>query len=228
MKRLAIDTSSLACTVALRVGNDILERHEEQAREHTRLLMPMIREVLDEAGVSLTDLDAIVLGNGPGSFIGMRIAASVAQGLAFGAGLRIIPISSLAAIAAEVMDTTDAKIVAVAQDAHLHEVYLGLYERGTDDLPRAICDERLQAEGVIAELSGSERHRTLAAGEGWQRYPGLFAVNKAALAGPPTVQYPRASFLLALSDLSAAIQPAGIQPAYLRHKVAEKPTPQRP
>ncbi|MDH3820726.1 MAG: tRNA (adenosine(37)-N6)-threonylcarbamoyltransferase complex dimerization subunit type 1 TsaB, partial [Gammaproteobacteria bacterium] len=86
MNLLAIDTSSLACSVALRVGDVVIERHEEQAREHTRLLTPMIREVLTESGMHLPHLDAIVLGNGPGSFIGMRIAASVAQGLAHGAG----------------------------------------------------------------------------------------------------------------------------------------------
>ena len=86
----------------------------------------MIRGVLDEAGVpNSRDLDAIVLGNGPGSFIGMRIAASVAQGLAYGAGLNIVPVSSLAAVAAEVMAETGADRVIVAQDAHMNEVYLG-------------------------------------------------------------------------------------------------------
>lgn len=226
MKRLALDTSSLACTVALRVGDTIIERHEEQAREHTRLLMPMIRDVLREAAMSLSDLDAIVLGNGPGSFIGMRIAASVAQGLAFGAGLRIIPVSSLAAVAAEVMDKSDASLVAVTQDAHLHEVYLGLYARGEDDLPHAICDERLQGEGAIGELSRRDRPMTVAAGLGWQRYPGLFTLNVQWLSQQSAVHNPRARYLLSLSDPSAAVDAADIQPAYLRHKVAEKPGPQ--
>jgi tRNA threonylcarbamoyladenosine biosynthesis protein TsaB len=149
VKRLAIDTSSLACTVALRTGDTLIERHEEKPREHTQLLMPMIRDVLLEADVALTDLDAIVLGNGPGSFIGMRIAASVAQGLAFGAGLKIIPVSSLAAVAAEVFDQSDTDRVAVAQDAHMNEVYLGLYARGEDDLPQPMGSERLQGQRVI-------------------------------------------------------------------------------
>jgi len=228
VKRLALDTSSLACTVALRIGDEIFERHEEQAREHTRLLMPMIRSVLDEAGVSLTDLDAIVLGNGPGSFIGMRIAASVAQGLAYGAGLKIIPVSSLAAVAAELMDKPEAKTVAVAQDAHLHEVYLGLYERGADGLPRPISDERLQATGAIDELSRGEAHLMLAAGQGWERYPGLFAANEQWLAGKPHVLYPRARYLLSLSALGSAIDAGDLKPAYLRHKVAEKPAQRGP
>jgi len=223
VKLLAIDTSSLACTVALGIGDQLIERHEEQPREHTRLLMPMIRDVLEQAGVVLGDLDAIVLGNGPGSFIGMRIAASVCQGLAHGAGLNIIPVSSLAAVAAEVMDSTDATIVAVTQDAHMHEVYLGLYERGGRNLPMPVCDERLHAQGVIEELQRGERVSTVAAGQGWQRYPKLLAANETLLGGHSGILYPRASCLLALAELSTAIPPQDIQPAYLRQKVAEIP-----
>jgi tRNA threonylcarbamoyladenosine biosynthesis protein TsaB len=223
VKLLAIDTSSLACTVALGIGVELIERHEEQEREHTRLLMPMIRDVLDQAGVVLEDLDAIVLGNGPGSFIGMRIAASVSQGLAHGAGLRIVPVSSLAAVAAEVMATTDAEIVAVTQDAHMQEVYMGVYARRADGLPQSVCDERLQSQGVIEELQRCERSSTIAAGYGWQRYPNLLAANEPLVGGQSDVLYPRAAYLLALADISDAVLPQDIQPAYLRQKVAEKP-----
>lgn len=224
--RLALDTSSVACTVALDVGGTVFERHEEQPREHTRLLMPMIRSVLEEADVSLADLDAIVLGNGPGSFIGLRIAASVAQGLAHGAGLKIIPVSSLAAVAAEVFDSTDGDQVAVAQDAHMNEVYLGLYERGDDDLPVLLNDERLQRQGVIDELSGDDAKFVLA-GQGWQRYPGLAAANKAGFAEQSDVFFPRAAYLLAIADQFNELEPKDLQPAYLRQKVAEKPTPKK-
>ena len=223
MKLLAIDTSSLACTVALGIGDELIERHEEQEREHTRLVMPMIRDVLDQAGVKLADLDAIVLGNGPGSFIGMRIASSVSQGLAHGAGLKIIPVSSLAAVAAKVMDTSDAEVVAVTQDAHMQEVYMGLYARGAHNLPQPICDERLQSQDIIEELRRGDRSSSFAAGQGWQRYPKLLAANESVLGGQSPVLYPHAANLLKLAELSAAIQPEEIQPAYLRQKVAEKP-----
>ena len=106
MRLLAFDTSSVACTVGLQDGDELFIQHEEQPREHTRLLMPMIRSVLAEAHVELSDLDGIVLGNGPGSFIGMRIAASVAQGLAFGANLRIAPVSSKSAFVAPIRIAT--------------------------------------------------------------------------------------------------------------------------
>lgn len=222
--RLALDTSSLACTVALDVGDTVFERHEEQAREHTRLLMPMIRSVLEEAGVSLVDLDAIVLGNGPGSFIGLRIAASVAQGLAHAAGLRIVPASSLAAIAAEVFNSSGANHVAVAQDAHMSEVYLGLFDRGDNNLPVLLNIERLQGQGIIEEMSGSDANFVFA-GQGWQRYPGLTSANLEARESLSGVLYPRARYLLATAAQCNAIDPKDIQPAYLRQKVAEKPTP---
>ncbi len=223
MKRLALDTSSLACSVALGVDDVLIERHEEQPREHTRLLLPMIRAVLKEARVELPALDAIVLGNGPGSFIGMRIAASVAQGLAHGAGLKIIPVSSLAAVAAEVFGSSDADVVAVAQDAHMNEVYLGLFTRGDDDLPRPLSGERLQSQVPIAELEEMSRMRRVAAGCGWQRYPNLMNLNRSSFCEESSVLYPRARYLLALSGQATAVDPQDIDPAYLRRKVAEIP-----
>ena len=227
MKLLALDTSSLACTVALRLGDKLLERHEEQAREHTRLLMPMIREVLQESGAELPDLDAIVLGNGPGSFIGMRIAASVAQGLAHGAGLKIVPVSSLAAVAAEAFSEASAEEVVVAQDAHMNEVYLGKFSRGTAGEPVAMSAEVLHGHEVIDDLSVSGAAARIAAGQGWQRYPKLMAINKQHFYGESDVLYPRGRFLLTLGATALAqgdfLLPEDIAPAYLRNKVAEKP-----
>ena len=221
-KLLAIDTSSVACTVAVSNGDTVVERHTEQPRKHTHLLMPMIREVLDESGMSLTDLDAIVLGNGPGSFIGMRIAASVSQGLAHGAGLNIIPVSSLAAIAAETLDASDAELVAVAQDAHMNEVYLGLYARDKDNLPRLIASEYLQGQNVIKSFSTRDQ-MFMIAGQGWRRYPELTAINAQWIGGQSKVLYPRAAWLLTLADIANAIKPKDVEPAYLRKKVAELP-----
>ena len=231
MKLLALDTSSLACSVALQIDDEVFDRHEEQAREHTRLLVPMIQEVLGQGGVTLPDLDAIVLGNGPGSFIGMRIAASVAQGLAFGAGLRIVPVSSLLAVAAEVMAIGGASHVAVCQDAHMNEVYLGLYERDGGGLPVTLGAEKLYGQGEIGELQ-NDPGRFTSAGYGWQRYPALFEVNKGLLAATSTVQPPTTRFLLpsgrALLESGAAVEPQDLVPAYLRQTVAQRPAPTGP
>jgi tRNA threonylcarbamoyladenosine biosynthesis protein TsaB len=228
MKLLALDTSSIACSVALQNENEVIDRHEEQPREHTRLLMPMIEDVMRRAGIQLTDLDAIVLGNGPGSFIGMRIAASVAQGLAFGSGLNIIPVSSLAAVAAQVFDEHDATEVVVTQDAHMHEVYLGVYRRGSSGAPAGVISERLQAVGPICELETEPEGTRLAAGFGWQRYPQLLAENQDRFAAVVDVPHPRARHLLQLGAVGMSrglsVTPQDVVPAYLRQKVAEKST----
>ena len=227
MNLLAIDTSSVACSVALQCGEDIFERHEEQAREHTRLLMPMIREVFSEAGTDPDGLDAIVLGNGPGSFIGMRIAASVAQGLAHGASVDIVPVSSLAAIAAQVFAESDAREVVVAQDAHMNEVYLGAFRRGDDGLPEPLFPERLQDQTPIDQLDEATAGSRVAAGFGWQRYPHLATANEDLIGNMSAVLYPSARYLLALGkaglDGELGVAPQDVVPAYLRHKVAEKP-----
>jgi tRNA threonylcarbamoyladenosine biosynthesis protein TsaB len=228
VKLLALDTSSTACSVALQLGDRTCERHEEQPREHTRLLLPMIRSVLDQGEIELSDLDAIVLGNGPGSFIGMRIAASVAQGLAFGAALGIVPVSSMAAVAARALAESAAQEIVVTQDARMHEVYLGIYRRGPDGLPEPGEPERLHGMTVIDELGESGREQRLGAGFGWQRYPELFAANQDRIAELLDLAHPRAVDLLALGARSLAggeiLQPEEVTPAYLRQKVAEKPS----
>ena len=227
MRLLALDTSSVACSVALQIDDVITDRHEEQPREHTRLLMPMIDAVLKETSVSLRDLDAIVLGNGPGSFIGMRIAASVAQGLAFGASLNIVPVSSMAAVAARVFDKSDAQEVVVAQDAHMQEVYLGVYQCGEDGLPVPSMPEKLHGITNILDLDEAPNVSRFAAGFGWQRYPDLLAVNSNRIEKMTEILHPHASDLLGLAAVSLrkgeAIEPQDIVPAYLRQKVAEIP-----
>jgi tRNA threonylcarbamoyladenosine biosynthesis protein TsaB len=226
MKLLALDTSSIACSVALQLDDAVSELHEEQPREHTALLLPMIDSLLENAGAAVPDLDAIVLGNGPGSFIGMRIAASVAQGLAYAAGLRIVPVSSMAAVAAQVFDEHDAAEVVVAQDAHMNEVYLGVY-RLDHGLVVAASPERLHRKGVIQRDTDRHAGPRVAAGFGWQRYPELLLANKDRFDAVADVLYPRARYLLELGragvEGNVALEPRDVVPAYLRQEVAAKP-----
>lgn len=231
MNLLALDTSSLACSVALQLGDTVIGRHEEQAREHTRLLVPMIEELLREGGIAPADLDAVVLGNGPGSFIGMRIATSVAQGLAHGAGVRIAPVSSMLAVAAEVMEAEGAGAVAVCQDAHMDEVYLGLYAAAGGQPPQLVGAERLHGQSVIGELE-LEPGRFTAAGFGWQRYPQLLETNRPWLGAVSPVSHPCARHLLpagrALAESGGAVDPQDVVPAYLRQTVAQPSQPRSP
>lgn len=99
VKILALDTATERCSVALLVGNTVYSRSEIAPRDHTKKVLPMVDEVLKEAGVTLQELDALAFGRGPGSFTGVRIGIGIAQGLAFGADLPMIGISTLAAMA---------------------------------------------------------------------------------------------------------------------------------
>lgn len=220
MKLLALDTSSIACTAGALHGDSIATRYEEQPRAHTKILMPMIRSVLEEAGLDVAELDAVVLGNGPGSFIGMRIGASVAQGIAFAAGIDIVPVSSLAAVAVAAGDT--GEVVAVAQDAHMQQVYLGLY-RIAAGLPQPVIRERLQDCSAIAELQAHTP--VVLAGAGWKRYPDLEAANRERFGRVSQTLYPRGESLLTLGqaafEAGIRVAPADVEPAYLRQQVAQ-------
>lgn len=227
MKLLALDTSSDACSVALQLDDVVLEQHVVQPKQHSRSLLPMIEAVLAEAAIGIDDLDAIVVGNGPGSFIGVRIAVSVAQGLAFAARLKVVPVSSLSAVAAEAMSVGDARRVVVAQDAHMQEVYLGRYEGEAGGMPRAVGEVRLHGIGPVQCLAGTQAGRWFAAGAGWSRYPELLRSNRSGLAGVLEVRLPRARFLLtAGSDACRAgllVPPEQLVPAYVRQQVAQVP-----
>ncbi len=226
MKLLALDTSSLACAVGVMHGDRIVTRSEARAREHTKLLLPMIRESLAAAELDVADLDAIVLGNGPGSFIGLRIAASVAQGLAHGIGVDIVPVSSMAAVAAAAAGPAGATI-AVAQDAHMRQVYFGLYRLHENGLPEAILAERLQSLQAVGELD--EYDDVIAAGEGWHRHPGLTGANRHRLTAISPVRFPTPEALLDIGAAAfaggVAIRPERVDPVYLRDKVAKKQRP---
>ncbi len=223
MKLLAIDTSSDACSVAVQVGEQIFASHVVEPREHTKILVPMIEELLQQADAVLSDLDAVILGNGPGSFIGMRIGASVAQGICHGAGLQIVPVSSLAAIAAEAIDAHDADNILVAQDARMHEVYLGRFHADAKRLPVADEKEVICGIGPLTVPDGEY----LAVGAGWRKYPDLLAQNSSLIAATADLIYPRARYLLQLGARSKqaghAIPPGALVPAYIRSKVAEIP-----
>src|SRR5690242_1275674 len=102
MKILALDTATESLSVSLMVDDRQIDRYVEMERGHAEHLLPMVETVLSEGGIALAALDAIAFGRGPGGFTGVRLAASVAQGLAFGADVGVVPISNLAAVACRV------------------------------------------------------------------------------------------------------------------------------
>lgn len=120
---LALDTSSESCSVALAIDGEIIGESIHAPRQHAQLILPMIQKVLAQAGVFVPQLDAIAFGRGPGSFTGLRIAAGVVQGLAFGAGLPVLPVSSLSGLAVQSFQLTGSTEQLVVIDARMNEVY---------------------------------------------------------------------------------------------------------
>ncbi|ETX10695.1 peptidase [Marinomonas ushuaiensis DSM 15871] len=124
---LALDTSTPACSVALNIDGVVLEDFRMAPRLHNDLILPMVDQILEQAGLKLSDLDAIAFGRGPGSFTGLRISAGVVQGLAYGADLPVVPVSTLAALALEGFQKTGSNNWLSALDARMGEIYLGGY-----------------------------------------------------------------------------------------------------
>ena len=125
---LALDTSTEWCSVALWLDGRVLGREERAGQRHSELLLPMIDALLDEAGVDLSHLHGLAFGAGPGSFTGLRIACGVTQGLAFGAGLQVVPVGTLQALA----EASAAPRVVAALDARMDEIYHAAYLRDGD------------------------------------------------------------------------------------------------
>lgn len=139
MKLLAIETSTDLCSVAVALDDQILCEERLAPRQHAELLLPMIDAALARAGIGRAQLDAVAFSQGPGSFTGVRIAASVTQGIAYGLDLPVIPVSTLAALAQGV----GGRLIAAALDARLGEVYYGLYGRGDAGLVTPLTPDAL-------------------------------------------------------------------------------------
>jgi len=167
LRILAIETATNACSAALYIDGEISERHALVAREHTRLILPMIDTLLLEADMPLGALDAVAYGRGPGSFTGVRIAASVVQGIAYAADLPVIAVSTLATLAQGAMRETGELRVMAALDARMAEVYWGLYARQPEGLPRLQGEECVCAPGTVTV---PEDGVWIAAGSGWASY----------------------------------------------------------
>jgi tRNA threonylcarbamoyladenosine biosynthesis protein TsaB len=225
MKILALDTATEACSVSLGIGDRVIDRYVELERGHAEKVLPMVDEVLAEAGLTLRSLDAIAFGRGPGGFTGVRLAASVAQGLAFGAEVGVVPVSNLAAVAqraARLVPETGR--VLVVNDARMREVYWGDFRVASETV---ICDAEHVGPPSSVRLPEGDA-AWAAAGRGLKVYPELAARCAGRGAQVLSDLLPRATEILQLARPAVAagriVDPADALPVYVRDRVAE-PSP---
>lgn len=148
---LAIETATANCSVALQYGDNVIQVSQQGNNIHSQVLLDMVDKVLNQAGITVSDLDALAVGQGPGSFTGLRIGAGVAQGLAYGAKCPMLGVSSLAALTIQAVKQKkiSGKVLA-AIDARMNEVYWALYNIQSDN----IADElELVSETQVSEPS---------------------------------------------------------------------------
>lgn len=230
MKILAISTSTEYCSAALQTAGQILERELPPERAAGERILELVDALLAEAGMSLSALDAIAFGRGPGAFTGVRLAASVTQGLAAAANLPVIPISDLRAVAQQAFaQALPLERVLVCQDARMHEVYWGWYT-ATAGFALPLSAECVNAPAAVRSLcEGSYSHRTAGAGSGFAAYPELQNLFEGHHEHVWPQLHPRAREIAQLAahlGLGAAVAAAEALPVYVRDQVAVVPAGQ--
>jgi tRNA threonylcarbamoyladenosine biosynthesis protein TsaB len=222
MKILALDAATEACSAALYLRESVTERFEVPGRGHAARLLPMVDELLREAGVSAGDLDAIAFGRGPGGFTGLRIAAGLAQGLAAGNRLPILPVSNLAAVAAAAARIKGVTRVLACMDARMGQVYWGAYDCA-GAAPVSMGPEHLAGPAAVEPPGGMT---WFGAGHGFSAHPGLATRLGASLADVDASILPRAADIarIAAVDYAAGKGLAAAQglPVYLRDDVVHR------
>jgi tRNA threonylcarbamoyladenosine biosynthesis protein TsaB len=220
MQILALDTSTEVCAVALGDGVTWHEKSEVAGQRHSELLLPMIRALLADGGVTLKQVDGIAFGAGPGSFTGLRIACGVAQGLALGAALPVVGISTLEAIAQTRRDHAGGERIVAALDARMKEVYVAAYERDSG------CWREVIAPVVVSPGAAPlpEGHGWIGAGGGFAAYASLRERYGAVLSECDGAIVPSASAVGALSlprfAAGEGVPAHDAAPFYVRHRVA--------
>ncbi|NBH75663.1 tRNA (adenosine(37)-N6)-threonylcarbamoyltransferase complex dimerization subunit type 1 TsaB [Rodentibacter pneumotropicus] len=229
---LALDTSTEACSVALLNKGEKTYLNELAQRTHTKRILPMIDEILANSGIRLNQVDALAFGRGPGSFTGVRVGAGIAQGLAFGADLPVIPISNLTAMAQAAFELHQRENVAAAIDARMNEVYFSQLKRekvrsdfGEFFQWREVITEQVcPPEQVIAQFTDESAFRV---GTGWNAY---LQFSEKRFTGTD-IELPNALYMLELARVNwlqkEVISALDIEPIYLRNEVTWKKLPGR-
>ncbi len=239
-KILAIETATEACSAALindeenatGTAPELFSEYALAPREHTKLILPMIKKVLKVGGCSMEDIDAIAFGRGPGAFTGLRIAAGIAQGLALSIDKPVIPVSTLSALALQAgQHDYHGETIIAGLDARMDEVYWGGFEYKENQLISLNEEKVTKMDEVGAYIQASESKHFLGIGSAWDAYALQGSVQSAVKEAEQTITvsqdaFPRATEIarLALHDflLHKTVEIEEAQPVYLRNNVAKK------
>ncbi len=223
-KIFALETSTERLSLAIRLGDRVFVREVDAGQRHSELALPLMYELLAEAGIVLADVDAIAFGQGPGSFTGVRIACGLTQGLALGAGKRVVPVQTQMALA----EQCGAQAVIVALDARMGEIYFAAYRRSDDATgwaaevaPKLVKPDALPAvEGENWCGIGSGFDVPALAASLSSHYGGQ--IERVTLNAMPRAQDVAAIAARQLTKLGidSALAPEQAAPLYLRNKVA--------
>ena len=219
MKLLAIDTATEACSAALNINGITTKKYVVAPRRHAELILSMVDELLAESSLSLSQLDALAFGRGPGAFTGVRIATGVIQGLALSADCPVVPVSTLAALAQGAI--SESKQIACAIDARMNEVYWGLYQANEDNIMQLVGEETVCPPAAI-HIPSSDGW--FGVGSGWETYENeLKSRMSSYLSACRIGDYPTAEAICTLAAdaylRGDAVDAAEAQPIYLRDKV---------
>jgi len=218
---LALDTATEACSVALWRDGMMFARSAVSPRKHAEQVLPWVDALLTEAGLARSQLDAVAVGRGPGGFTGVRLGVAVAQGIAFGLGLPVVPVSSLAALAMQAEAAPGEQVLA-SIDARMGELYLGMFRIDGGGLAQPIGEEWMARADAVVVPAGT-----------WLGVGSGFVAGEAALvrtlAGSllrhDGARFPQAEAVLRLAlaalQRGEGVPPHLVEPAYLRDKVAQ-------
>lgn len=214
---LIFDTSTEMFSVALKVKGNVFSFQQIAPRQHTQLLLPIIDKLLEEAGISLAEINVLAFGQGPGSFIGLRIAASAVQGLALGQHIPVVAVPTLQLLAQQAYVLTGRCRIAAAIDARMAEVYWNIFALDNNQLMQPLQADQLCGCEQIIFPADSDRDKFFLAGNGWGCTPYRSEENKGE-----TV-FPVAAAGIAIAEQlwkeGKTLSATEIEPLYLRNNV---------
>ncbi|SEK84317.1 tRNA threonylcarbamoyladenosine biosynthesis protein TsaB [Colwellia chukchiensis] len=228
MNFLALDASTEACSVAVNVNDKQFSEYELCPQSHSLRLLPMIDSVLQQANLTLAELDGIIFGRGPGSFTGVRIGIGVTQGLAFSAQLRARGVSTLQAMAQQAYQQYGQDKVIAAIDARMGEVYTCYFAVDASGIMQAKTAEAVLKPELVAQYYQDLALPVYGVGTGWDAYPELATLKTNV--GTPDILFPNANAMLTIGQVDFqqhSVDAENAQPKYVRDTVSWKKLPGR-